>query len=441
MTFNLTLPPSGAIPSSVNALCTKSGVNCIGLPPHSCAVFGPDARLSFDPHRIGDCLSCAGANRGALAAVLVLCIISIVALGGLYLRAVAQAKDEDFKGWIANVSILLEYSSVVLLLISALVIEIAAPLALRIFSFLRFIYLDLGGAQLECLLPQGQGHLPYVIVGLAVGVPVVLTVLLALSSLFIEGAARLSITIFAMSFPSLISVGLAINATGDSALKMVGGLLITYEVLGALALLLFVNDESHAEVLSYITQKYRDQVRGWQFVEWVRQLLSSIVLTTNNTKPLTQAGWMIAFEVIFALVLLWKHPYASPYQNITAVLMAISIVICFSIASHSAATYVHCFDGSGHLLQAVHQHSPIKEAMKETSVADSLCTLEDIRDLLLNNATTAPPESFVGTPSQVRTGAWIVVLLLLPAVGMPWMAFYFKDETAKKLIEFAGIEL
>ena len=62
--------------------------------------------------------------------------------------SVANASLDDFRNWIATVSILLDYSAMVIMLIGAVVIEIAAPLALQLFSFLRFIYLDVGGAQL-----------------------------------------------------------------------------------------------------------------------------------------------------------------------------------------------------------------------------------------------------------------------------------------------------
>ena len=107
----------------------------------------------------------------------------------------------------------LDYSAMVIMLIGAVVIEIAAPLALQLFSFLRFIYLDVGGAQLECLLPQGQSALPYLFVGVAVGAPMLIVLVLTCLR-----AGRSAITAFCMFFTSLVTLGCrttAAVAAGD----------------------------------------------------------------------------------------------------------------------------------------------------------------------------------------------------------------------------------
>ena len=83
----LTFPLGGVLPRSTQELCHKSGVDCAGFPPNSCAVFGEYARMSLDPSHIGECLDCAGVNRGALIAVLVIGMIVVIVAGIIYVRA------------------------------------------------------------------------------------------------------------------------------------------------------------------------------------------------------------------------------------------------------------------------------------------------------------------------------------------------------------------
>ena len=441
------LPPGGVLPATVSQLCFKSKGTCHGFPPDSCAVFGPDARMGYNPNQLGQCLSCEGVNRGLLVAVIIIVSILVVVFGILYVFLVSGANDDEFKGWIANVTIVLQYVSGILILIGAVVIEIAAPLVERVFSFLRLIYLDLGGAQLECLFPQGQTAMPYIVVSLAVILPVLVNVAVFAFSRCAPGEddrdylVGLGVTIFSVCFSSLPGIGISIVGLGDTTFTVMGALLITYVGIGLLCLMAIYANNPGSTTIEYITRKYRHEASFWQFVEWIRYLLASIVFVANSSNAMAQAGWLIAFDVIYLLSLLGWRPFVSNYQNISAVWMGLTIVICFSIATANAGTYLRCFDENGGPLPAAED-----DAFKETVKAAMLCVAEDTHGGVLTRATgalglnvTLPgvmtnaagalglnvsfhDDSYVGSPSEVRTGVFIIVLLLLPLVGMPCLA-------------------
>lgn len=451
----LTLPLGGMLPQTVRQLCFGSQVTCRGFPPQSCEVFGPDARMSFDPNHLGECLSCEGVNRSLLWTIIIVVSILVVVFGIIYVFLVTIADDQAFKGWIATVSIVLVYASLILVFIGAIVIAIAAPLVRRVFMFLRLIYLDLGGAQLECLLPQGQTAMPYLVVALAVLLPVLVIVALIASSQCAEAdddrayRLKLAVTVFSVSFSSLPGLGISIVALGDTTFTVIGALLITFEGIGLLVVMALFAADSEDEIISYITRKYKRDAPYWQFVEWMRYVASAIAFAANSASAMAQATWLIGLDAIYLLFLIAVRPYDSNYQNVSAIWMAATIVICFGIAMANAGMYLHCFDENGDPLPEAGD-----DAFKETAKAALLCTAEDIHGGVLsrlganwtvpgvmNNAAGAlglnisyHEDAYVGTPSELRTGVLIIVLLLLPLVGMPCLACGGLGRTGKRLL-------
>ena len=256
------------------------------MPPHSCSAFGYNARLSADPKDYGVCLDCSGTNPTLMIFGIV--TIFIFALAGLlyYAYRVAKAEEKELRGWVATMTIFFNFLVGLSWLIGTLVVEIAAPVVPKIFGFARLLFLDIGGARPECLLPPGQSYLPWLTAGLAVGVPISLVVGLLVMARHADKVAavaervaaavedvparyaddslrekgcfsrkkanlvkslrhppsqgdwqRYAVTIFAFFFRAEIGVGIAFVALASPVFKTFGAILIVFEGIGALILL------------------------------------------------------------------------------------------------------------------------------------------------------------------------------------------------------------
>ena len=187
------LPVNGRIPSSTYSLCSAFGigssVECVGMPPNSCAVFGPNARLSVNPNQLGVCLGCFGENRNLTYGLLgsALCVALLIFIAYLYF----QQGDQGGQGWVANISIAVSFLQLMSIFASLAVVEFVAPSVPYLVELASVVFLDVGASRPECLLPQGfhaMGiELPYLALIVSVGAPLTIMLVLSLASL---GLAR-----------------------------------------------------------------------------------------------------------------------------------------------------------------------------------------------------------------------------------------------------------
>ena len=155
------LPVNGRLPSSTYSLCSAFGigstaVECVGMPPNSCAVFGPNARLSVNPNQLGMCLGCFGENRNLTYALLgsALCVALLVLVAYLYF--LKKATKEEYQGWVANVSIAVSFLQLMSIFASLAVVEFVAPSVQYLVELASVVFLDVGASRPSASSPRAS---------------------------------------------------------------------------------------------------------------------------------------------------------------------------------------------------------------------------------------------------------------------------------------------
>ena len=342
----LSIPLGGVLPTSVQKLCfdPASGVDCHGFPPHSCAVFGASARLSADPKQLGVCLSCEGMNKGLTLLMLVIAVVTGGAAAVRYIHEITKTRTKkDFQGWIATASIVLHSLGVIFVLSGMLVVEFAAPLIAKIVGVIQVIFLDIGAARPECLLPQGMAFLPYLVAGMMLGLPIFVLAGVLIAAVRAKDEDKkatrfkVAVTLFTVFFDSIIEVSTNFMELEGDTYKTIGAMLFTLECVGVLLLLhMYYVARKKAtpdERLKYLTHRFKDDSDWWQFVFFFHKILSQILISALNTLPQEQSGAKIAIAVLYlmlycAVYVKKKGPYEHFYQNFAAVtFQAMSLII------------------------------------------------------------------------------------------------------------------
>ena len=146
---------SGRLPKVVLSRCEPFGkdLTCTGLPPLSCAAFGPNARLSLTS--MGECIQCLP-TWWSITKIVCTFLLLLLAFC-FYLRAVKRGlNNPQLLEWIATLSLLLFHLQMFGLLSSPLTSissEIPNPW-LDILHFVPVVFADLGAIAPQCLLPQ-----------------------------------------------------------------------------------------------------------------------------------------------------------------------------------------------------------------------------------------------------------------------------------------------
>ena len=338
------LPVNGRIPSSTYSLCSAFGigssVECVGMPPNSCAVFGPNARLSVNPNQLGVCLGCFGENRNLTYGLLgsALCVALLIFIAYLYF--LNKAKEEEYQGWVANISIAVSFLQLMSIFASLAVVEFVAPSVPYLVELASVVFLDVGASRPECLLPQGfhaMGiELPYLALIVSVGAPLTIMLVLSLASLGLArcgyeqsaaGASAFAVQVFAFFFGALTELAARMISLTSLVLRCAG---IAVAVLEGLVILKLLYDycrvhsaqKSNEEVpkfikkrLDYLTKKYRDEASAWQFVKWAKQVAVTVCAMALIDIPIAAAFSCVGTTLAYLIALLVYRPYKHVYQN------------------------------------------------------------------------------------------------------------------------------